>query len=510
MKKEFLAIITLAMLFACKEDEPPVVTAIKLDVNELELKIGESHEFKVSHTPPEAKTPLYDWTISPYTPVWGAGTSYDIATLDANGKVTATKEGTTTVTVQTLDIVDPVSMKPFVQTCTIKIKPIEAESISIDKKEVALKGGEKATLSIKVSPENTTNLNLYWKSSNTKIVTVAKDDIYKDKAIITAVGAGEAIVTAMISNNSKIYAECKISVGPTKLEGLSLSEKEKTVIQGEQFTLSPIFNPANATNKNIAWSSSDESIAKVNNTGLVSTFMFGECTIKAISEDGVFEATCKLSVKPLPVENINFSEDSYKIEIGGEKQLSVIFTPANAGNKKIKWSTSNSIIAPIDNNGLVKGNSTGWATITAESEDGGHIATCQIWVAEIDQFVDLYFPSASVVVLNGYTTGTIYSGIRNNSSKTITLTRFSIIDSGTWQTVAETTDNSMLGALPSGQSTNLGGRINNVYEPIYVWEFTYNGLSYRVQKQYGKDSPFSAKVESKGYSNTMINLSKSK
>lgn len=212
----------------------------------------------------------------------------------------------------------------------------------------------------------------------------------------------------------------------------------------------------------------------------------------------------------MPVEGIEFSNYTYKVEIGGEKQLSVKFTPTNAGNKKITWSTSNSLIAPIDENGLVKGNSTGWTTITAESEDGGHKASCQINVAEIDQFVDLYFPFASVIVLNGYTTGNIYSGIRNNSSKTITLTKFYTIDSGSWKIVAETSDTSMLGDLAPGQSTNLGGRINNVYEPIYVWEFTYNGVNYHIQKQYGKDSPYSAKIETKGYSSKMIPLLKSR
>lgn len=499
MKKEFLAIIMLAMLFACKSEDDPVLTSIKLDKTELTLKVGEEYAFKVIKNPETAPTPTYNWIVN------DMGANKVIGTIDNKGVFKALNVGQVNISV---DVINS-NMLPITAHCLVTVEPIKAEGLKLDQTELYLKAGESKTLTCSFIPEDTTDKELIWKSSDEKIATVTPEET-SNKAKITTVGAGEAIITAYLKNDTKVSAQCKINIDPAKLENLTLKEKEKEVIQGESFTLTPVFIPEYATNKNITWSSSDEEIAKVDNNGNVTTINWGDCIIKATAEDGGFEAICKLAVKPLPVESIAFSNYSYKVEIGGERQLNVKFTPENAGNKKIKWSTSNSIIAPIDENGLVKGNSTGWATITAESEDGGHKASCQIQVAEIDQFVDLYFPSASVIVLNGYTTGTIYSGIRNNSSKTITLTKFYIVDSGTWKTVAETSDASMLGNLAPGQSTNLGGRINNVYEPIYVWEFSYNGVDYHIQKQYGKDNPYSAKIETKGYSNAMINLSKSR
>lgn len=502
MKKEFLAIIMLAMLFACKSDDDQVLTSIQLDKTELTLKVGEEYQFQVIKNPETAPTPEYGWYCALFD------NDESVGQVDEKGKFTAQSEGKIVVVVMTKD--SWFEEKSLLKSeCFITVEPVKAEGLKLDQTELSLKAGESKTLTCSFVPDNTSDKKLAWKSSDEKVATVTPDGT-SNKAKITTVGAGEAIITAYLKNDTKVSAECKIKVDPAKLENLTLKETEKEVIQGESFTLTPVFTPEYATNKNIIWSSSDDKIAKVDSNGNITTINWGDCTIKATAEDGGFEAICKLTVKPLPLESIEFSNYSYKVEIGGEKQLSVLFTPANAGNKKIKWSTSNSVIAPIDENGLVKGNSTGWATITAESEDGGHKASCQIQVAEIDQFVDLYFPSASVIVLNGYTTGTIYSGIRNNSSKTITLTKFYIVDSSTWKTVAETSDPSMLGNLAPGQSANLGGRINNVYEPIYVWEFTYNGVSYHIQKQYGKDNPYSAKIETKGYSSNMINLSKSK
>lgn len=503
MKKEFFAIVLLVILFGCKSEEDLIVTSIQLDKTELTLKVGEEYNFEVLKTPENAPTPNYIWSTEQLS---GDG---KIGEIEQNGKFTALKEGKIKVFVEGDRSTSLNGSSPIMSSCLVTVEPVKAEKLKLDQTEVTLEEGESKILACSFIPENTTDQQLLWKSSDYKIVNVTANGP-SAKATVKAIGTGEAVITAYLKSNKEMSVECKVKVAPTPLEGLSLQETEKTVVQGEIFTLTPIYTPENATNKNITWSSSDDRIAQVDNNGKVTTGDFGLCIIQAVSEDGSFKASCKLTVTPIPVESIEFSKYIYKVEIGGEKQLSVLFTPANAGNKNIKWSTSNSIIAPIDENGIVRGNSIGGATIIAESEDGGYKASCQVQVADIDQFVDLYFPSASVVILNGYTTGTIYSGIINNSSKTITLTRFSIIDTGTWRTVAETTDESQLGILSPGQSTNLGGKISNVYEPVYVWEFTYNGVKYQVQKQYGKDSPYAAKIETKSYATKMFSLTKAK
>lgn len=498
--KRFLPILfTLVILFACEKKEDPVATAINLDKTELTLKVGEKYNFKVAHTPSEAKAPEYTWTVEKIY-LTSSGEPVIIAEIDKNGVLTATQAGTTKMIVSTTTLKDATG-EPLKSRCVIKIEPIKAEGIKLRKNKTTIKAGGEETLTYTVTPETTTNKDVIWASSDLKIATVSN-------GLIKAVGAGTATISVTVKNTS-IKDVCEVTVDPAKVEGLKLNESEKTIMQGESFKLTPVFTPEYATNKGVKWTSSNEKIALVDSEGNVKTIGYGECSIKAISEDGGFEASCKVIVKSIPVQSIEFDNYQYKVEIGGERQLNVTIRPENAGNKEIRWSSSNDIIAPIDQNGIVKGNITGWTTIIAESVDGGFEARCDLQVAGVNEFIDLYFQSASVVIMNGYLTGSIYSGIRNNSSKTITLTKFTIVDSNTWKTVAETTDESKLGNLSSGQRTNLGGELNRVYEPIFVWEFTCNGVEYRRQIKYGEDTPYSTTLKTMGNADNLINLIRS-
>lgn len=76
--------------------------------------------------------------------------------------------------------------------------------------------------------------------------------------------------------------------------------------------------------------------------------------------------------------------------------------------------------------------------------------------------MSVYFPSSSVAIINGFYTGSISCAIRNNSSQNVKLKRFSVLDTNTYNTVAETTDESLLGTvLAPGQTIALSGRFNS-------------------------------------------------
>lgn len=506
MKKIMLSLISLILITACNNDDEDVtVTAIQLDKTKLELSIGDTYEFKVEHMPKEAKVPTYEWNCFSNS-LYGS----NACKIDQSGKLTAVSAGTSIVRVKTTNVVDMTTGKPLMSECEVKVVPVEVENLTINKTEATLKGGETLELSVKVSPQNATeNYMIYWESSDTKIVKVTKDPSDKKKAKVTVEGEGEATVTASVGTG-KIKASCKIKVLPTKLESISLEETEKTVIAGEIFTLTPIFRPENATNKAVKWTTSNNNVAKVDDKGTVTTLSEGECEIKATAEDGGYEAVCKLIVKPVPVEGIEFKNYSYNVEIGGEKQLEVIFKPENAGNKNLKWKSSNSQVASVDENGIVKGNTKGNVTITAKTEDGGYEANCKIYVVEIDQFMDVYFTTSSVVIINGYYTGQIGCAIKNRSSKAVRLTRFEVIDTNTWQTVAETESESLLGELNPGSAVSLSANIKYVYEPTFKWTFEYNGKTYSTYNSYGdqQKSTRIAPVETKGKAKELFLITK--
>lgn len=295
------------LLCACSEDEP-AVTGISLDKSELTLKIGESYQFKLSYMPLEAKLPECEWFLSKYYPNYGDSESYEVGTIDHNGLFTAIRDGETYVTVFTLDDYDPVTYESYKAKCKVTVLPIEATSLTLNKTEEIMNIGETISLAAKIEPENTKHKEVKWESSNSKIVSVRNDEVFGGKAVVTALQEGEAIITASVDS---ITATCKITVNPTKLEGISFAQTEKTVKEGESFVLTPVFTPEKASNKNVSWTSSNQSIATVDQKGKVSTHSYGECTIKVISEDGGFEAICKVTVLEPTIE------EAIKVDVYG-------------------------------------------------------------------------------------------------------------------------------------------------------------------------------------------------
>lgn len=79
------------------------------------------------------------------------------------------------------------------------------------------------------------------------------------------------------------------------LESISI-DKTKTIELGKTLTLTPIFNPSNATNKIVTWTSSDESVATVSNAGVVTPKKVGSTIITVTSQDGNKKATCTVTV----------------------------------------------------------------------------------------------------------------------------------------------------------------------------------------------------------------------
>lgn len=394
MNKIQFAIYLMALLLcACSEDEP-VVTGISLDKSELTLKIGESYQFKLSHMPLKAKSPKCQWYLSKYYPNCEGCESYEVGTIDQNGLFTAIRDGEAYVTVFTLEDYDPVTYKSYDATCKVTVLPIEATSLTLNKTEEIMNIGETISLEAKIEPENTTHKDVKWESNNPNIVSVRNDEVFGGKAVVTALQEGEAIITASVGS---ITATCKITVNPTKLEGISFDQAEKTVKEGESFVLTPVFTPENASNKKVIWTSSNQSIATVDQEGKVSTHSFGECIIKAISEDGGFEAICKVIVLEPTIE------EAIKVNIYG-----------------------------------------------------------------------------SYTSFNGFVTGDITAVFYNNSSKTVEVTDFTVYDTRTNKIIFQQ-ENCGLAEKEKPIRYNL--KFSGVYKPIFLWHYHHSGKSYEATYQ---------------------------
>lgn len=170
---------------------------------------------------------------------------------------------------------------------------------------------------------------------------------------------------------------------PVAVTGVTLNKTSLTLEAGQDETLIATVAPSNADNKNVSWTSSDNTVASVDQTGKVSAVAAGTATITVTTADGNKTHTCTVTVTApsttIPVTAIALNKTSTTITIGASETLTVSYTPTNANTgKAITWTSSNNNIATV-NNGVVTAVAEGTATITAKSE-GNFTATCAVTV----------------------------------------------------------------------------------------------------------------------------------
>lgn len=184
-----------------------------------------------------------------------------------------------------------------------------------------------------------------------------------------------------------------IPINTVVVTGVSLNKTSETLKIGDSLSLTATVTPSNATNKNVTWSSSNSSIASVVN-GVVTANRAGTATITATTADGGFVATCVVTVESdlqpdddvVSVSSIQLDKTSMTLALGISVRLKATITPSNATNQNIVWSSSNPSVAYVSN-GLVTANKAGTAIITATTEDGGFVATCNVTVKDDDNDV---------------------------------------------------------------------------------------------------------------------------
>ncbi|NLM28067.1 MAG: hypothetical protein GX211_07815 [Clostridiaceae bacterium] len=174
-----------------------------------------------------------------------------------------------------------------------------------------------------------------------------------------------------------------VSVSGIPVTGVSLDKTTLTLSEiGQSKTLTATVEPADATNKNVTWSTSNPSVAVVDN-GVVTAVGEGTAVITVTTEDGGFTADCTVTVTidtTVPVEGVSLDKTSlYLTKIGQSAQLTATVEPANATNKNVTWSSSNTDVAVVED-GVVTAVGNGEAIITVTTEDGGKTATCTVTV----------------------------------------------------------------------------------------------------------------------------------
>ena len=229
----------------------------------------------------------------------------EVATV-ADGVVTALKSGIAMITVSTTN--------GKTATCEVIVneKVIEADGVALDRTEATLTEGETLTLTATVDPETTTDKTLTWSSSDESVATVTD-------GVVTALNPGTAIISVSTSNGKT--ASCEVTVIAEEpdiiyVTSVSLDHTDIRAIPGVSVLLIATVLPEDATDKTLIWSSTDEDVATVDQTGLVTIHQVGSTIITATTTDGSdIKAECYISGVSWvdSIENGSITADVYTI-----------------------------------------------------------------------------------------------------------------------------------------------------------------------------------------------------
>lgn len=343
--------------------KPDSMTISQTDVT---VDVGDSTVLQVDFSPKNTSTGI-TWTPNEKGIV---KISYDeerrLATL------TGESPGSTNINV--------VTTEGLISTIKVTVKQ-PSTALNLEPNELTVRTGESESLKPNFTPANSTD-TLEWKSYNTELVTV------DDAGCVTGLKAGTTFVQATAYNGKKVGPTSIIQVTVRDgVKGISLDSLEKTVRVGSAITLTPIFDPETAFDKQVTWTASNDDV-KLEPYGdsnvKVSGVKAGATLVTGTTSDGGFSVSCLIKIlpKPVPVKNdtkVTVSPKSKFLNVG--KSFYVTATVTGAPNKKVKWSSNKKSVATVTQEGKVKAKKVGTAYIKATAANGsGACARCKVRV----------------------------------------------------------------------------------------------------------------------------------
>ena len=259
-------------------------------------------------------------------------------------------------------------------TPTVNSVTVSPASVTLDPN-----GTQQLTATVDATPASA-DKSVTWSSSTPSVAIVS------ESGLVTAVAQGTATITATSNLDNTKSGTCSVTVNAPAasipVTAIALNKQATTIVIGDSETLTINYTPADAnTGKAVAWTSSNTSVATVDNSGKVTGVSAGSATITATSTtDNTITASCVVTVQAVAVTGVSINPTSANLQIGGSTDLTYTILPANATDKSVSWSSSNTAVATVNNNGHVSAVAAGTATITVTTTDGNKTATCSVTV----------------------------------------------------------------------------------------------------------------------------------
>ena len=265
------------------------------------------------------------------------------------------------------------------------------DSINLSPSDKTIYEGESFSISASWLPIDATDTDLEFISDDVSIATVTPD------GTVTGIKQGNTFIT-VTNPDSGVFQTCNVTVNKKVLvSSVSFAGPFTTISKSEVRRLYANVLPSNASNRTLTWKSSNTKILTVDGNGNVRGIADGKAVISATSKDGTNKvAQVTITVKTIAVSKIAFAPSDVRL-FSNQKtaNLRINFTPYNASNKSIKYTSSNPQVISVDSSGKVTMKKPGKATITATSANGKK-ATCRVFGFKVTKEFAKLAPSTAM------------------------------------------------------------------------------------------------------------------
>lgn len=295
------------------------VTSLNISKSAVNMNINNIAQLTVDVTPSDYQGKI-EWSSS----------NADIAAVDDIGLITAKYPGICYIYAK--------AESGITAQCTVTVKA-PATEIKLNKTELNLQKGLTERLEANLTPTYSTD-EIKWTTSNSNIAAVSND------GTVTAKSVGQVIISAITTSGEKAYCTVNITENPIAVSSVTLNKTSAVLTSADKIQLNATVLPENATDKSIVWKSSDEAVAKVSNTGVVTAVSPGNATITATSNNGYYHE-CNIDV--VAANGSAFIAKSAKASAGeiAEYTVSVVKNPG-ISSYKLNLDYDSSLLTPIE------------------------------------------------------------------------------------------------------------------------------------------------------------------
>ena len=289
-----------------------------------------------------------------------------IATVDSKGRVKAVSNGKCKIIATTTDGTNRTA------SCDVTVDIKFVTGISFDFNSYTITNvNQTPVFRPNITPSDAEDKNVRWSSSNTKVATVSSSGVIK------AAGNGTCKITAITTDGTNLSASFNITVN-IKATKITLDKTKIELTTGKETEKITSSIEPSIANKNVKYTSSDESIATVSSDGVVTAVGSGTCRIIATTTDGSkVTASCDVTVD-IKTTGMKLDKTNYTFNKSETIKINPVITPIKA-SKKLTWTSSNTKVAIVSSDGKVTPVGKGTCKITATTTDGTNLsAICNI------------------------------------------------------------------------------------------------------------------------------------